>query len=85
MPAEVKAIWHDKLPRSLQDLTADELLDRAFEPEFMRQRTPLEVELFWRLSAALHAIEPERASQRWMLAALWPEISARTGDAEGSR
>ena len=45
------------LPRSLHDLSDDDLLDRAFEPEFMRQRTPLEVELLWRLAEAHHIIE----------------------------
>ncbi len=65
----------DTLPRSLHDLTDDDLLDRAFEPEFMHQRTPLEVELLWRLAAAVHAVELERAGQRRMLAALWRENS----------
>ncbi len=45
------------IPRSLHDLTDDELLDRAFDPELMRQRTPLEVDLLWRLAAAAHAVE----------------------------
>ena len=60
----------DTIPRSLHDLTGDELLDRAFEPEFMRERTPLEVELLWRLAEAHHVIEQAHAEQRRMLAGL---------------
>ena len=68
----------DILPRSQHDLSDDDLLDRAYEPEFMHQRTPLEVELLWRLAAAVHAVELERADQRRMLAALFAENSTRT-------
>ena len=59
------------IPRSLHDLSDDDLLDRAFEPEFMHQRTPLEVELLWRLAAAVHVVEQAQVEQRRMLAALW--------------
>ncbi len=61
----------DRLPRSLHDLSDDALLDRAFEPEFMRERTPLEVELLWRLAEAHHIIEQAHAEQRRMVAGLW--------------
>lgn len=59
-------------------MTDDELLDRAFEPEFMRQRTPLEVEFLWRLAEAHHIIEQAHAEQRQILAVLWRENSSRT-------
>lgn len=59
------------IPRSLCDLTDDELLDRVFEPEFMHQRTALEVELLWRLAEAQHIIELARAGQRRMEVDLW--------------
>jgi hypothetical protein len=68
----------DNLPRSLHDLSDDELLDRAFEPEFLHQLTPLEVELLWRLAAAVHAVEQAQVEQRRMLAALWRENSTKT-------
>lgn len=61
----------DILPRSLGALIDADLLDRAFEPEFMRQRTPLEVELLWRLAALQQAIELAQADQRRMRADLW--------------
>ena len=51
-------------PRFLQDLTDDELLDRAFEPKFIHRRTPLEVELLWRLAEAHHIIEQAHGEQR---------------------
>ena len=57
-------------PRFLQDLTDDELLDRAFEPKFIHRRTPLEVELLWRLAEAHHIIEQAHSEQRRMLAGL---------------
>lgn len=69
----------DILPRSLHDLSDDDLLGRAFEPEFMRERTPLEVELLWRLAAAVHAVEQAQVEQRRMLAALWADSSTGTG------
>lgn len=58
------------IPRSLHDLSDDALLDRTSEPEFMHQRTPLEVELLWRLAEAHHIIEQAHVEQRRMLAAL---------------
>ena len=61
---------HHTIPRSLCVLTDDQLLDRALEPEFMHQRTPLEVEVLWRLAEAHHIIEQAHAEQRRMLAAL---------------
>lgn len=60
----------DTLPRCLHDLTDADLLDRAFEPEFMCQCTVLEAELLWRLAASVHAVELERAAQQAMLEAL---------------
>ncbi len=59
------------LPRSLHDLSDGDLLDRAFEPEFLRRRTSLEVELLWRLAAAVHAVEQAQVEQRHTLASLW--------------
>ncbi|MDE2152803.1 MAG: hypothetical protein KGJ85_10760 [Betaproteobacteria bacterium] len=58
------------ISRSLHDLSDDELLDRAFEPDFMRERTPLEVELLCRLAEAHHIIEQAHAEQRRMLIGL---------------
>ena len=66
------------IPRSLHDLSDDDLLGRAFEPEFMRERTPLEVELLWRLAEAQHIIELAQAEQRRMLADLFSENRGRT-------
>ena len=41
-------------------LTDADLLDRAFEPEFMCQCTVLEAELLWRLAASVHAVQTGR-------------------------
>ena len=68
---------NNALPRCLGDLNDGDLLDRAFEPEFMGLRTPLEIELLWRLAAAVHTAELERLGQRQMLAALWPVDTCR--------
>ena len=57
--------------QSLSLLADAEFLDLAFEPEFMRERTPFEVELLWRLAAAGGAIELERAGQQQVMNALW--------------
>lgn len=67
------------IPRFLGDLTDADLLDRAIKPDFMLGRTPLEVELLWRLAEAQHIIELARAEQRRILAALWADNGARTG------
>lgn len=45
----------------------------------MRERTPLEVELLWRLAEAQHIIELAQAEQRRMLADLFAENRGRTG------
>ena len=64
----------DIIPRSLADMSDEDLLDRTFEPGFFDQCTPLEIELCWRLAAALHAVEQERTTQRRALAELWCAI-----------
>jgi hypothetical protein len=58
------------MPRCLRDLTDADLLDRAFEPEFMHCCSTLETELLWRLAACVQAIELERAARQAMLEAL---------------
>ena len=61
------------MPRNLHDLSDADLLDLAFEPEFMARCTPLEVELLWRLVSAINAVELERASMKAIAKAFWSE------------
>ena len=62
------------ISQSLSLLTDADFLDLAFEPEFMRECTPFEVELLWRLAAAGSALELERAGQRQVMDALWLRV-----------
>ncbi len=64
-----------RIPTSLHEIDDADLLDRAFEPEVQGARTPLELELAWRLAAALHAVDTERAYRQRELAALWSTCS----------
>ncbi|MBW4046999.1 MAG: hypothetical protein HIU89_03435 [Proteobacteria bacterium] len=57
--------------RSLAERTDEQLLDVAIALESMVERTPLEVELLWRLAEAQHINELARAEQRRILAELW--------------
>ncbi len=64
-----------RIPTSLHEIHDVDLLDRAFEPEVQGERTPLELELAWRLAAALHEVDAERARRQRELAALWSTCS----------
>ena len=65
------------IPTTLQEIHDADLLDRAFEPEAQGERTPLELELAWRLAAVLHEVDAERGRHQRELAALWSACSGR--------
>ena len=69
-------------PTCLGVLADDELLSLAMEPECLRERTSLEIELLRRLAQAQHIVELAHAEQRRMLAELWALADGTAGARE---
>ncbi|NNM65101.1 MAG: hypothetical protein HKL99_10885 [Burkholderiales bacterium] len=55
----------------MADLSDVDLLTLACEPEFLDGCTALELDLIWRLEAAVHATQSARDQAAQLLDALW--------------
>ena len=59
------------IPSCLEDLSNEDILDIAWEPEFLAQATPLERLLFQRLAEQCHALGSIREECRCLMISRW--------------
>jgi hypothetical protein len=59
------------IPSCLEDLSNEDILDIAWEPEFLDQATPLERLLLQRLAEQSHALASIREECRCLMISRW--------------
>jgi hypothetical protein len=59
------------IPSCLEDLSNEDILDIAWEPEFLAQATPLERTLLQRLGEQCHALASAREECRHLMNSHW--------------
>lgn len=59
------------IPLRLEDLSTDDLLDIAWEPDFLEQATPLERLMLQRLGEQSQALESARDDCRRLMEIVW--------------